>query len=264
MSRRQYGALAVCVALFVSFQVSGQGDSSPSELPGWTLTWHDEFDGSTIDTSKWEVLTRRQNHNEEKQYYLAAQASLTEGMLRLTSTNQPFEGLLYRSARLEGRYEQTYGRFEIRARIPTTQGIWPAIWLLPRTARWPFGGEIDIMEHKGSEPNVVSSAYHFADESGKHKYVTERYQAVDQNQQPIQWPDGFHIYAAEWEPGEIRFYVDGVEHFRTTSSEVPVSSTPMHVVLNTAVGGNFDGDPDANTVFPQLHLIDYVRVYKRK
>jgi beta-glucanase (GH16 family) len=120
------------------------------------------------------------------------------------------------------------------------------------------------MEHKGSEPHVVSSAYHFADKSGKHKYVTERYRTADQNQEPIRWPDGFHIYAVDWEAGEIRFYVDGIEHFRTTSAEVPVSSTPMHVVLNTAVGGDFDGDPDASTVFPQVHLIDYVRIYRRK
>ena len=264
MHLRRATIITVFVALLASFQLAGQSGSPPAELSGWTLTWHDEFDGSEIDSSKWEVLTLRDSYNQEKQYYLPAQAAVAGGMLRLTSTDEPFEGKLYRSARLEGRYEQVYGRFEIRAKIPTTQGIWPALWLLPRTARWPLGGEIDIMEHKGSEPHTVSRAYHFTDKAGKHRYVTERYQAVDSSGQAIRWPDGIHVYAAEWEPNEIRFYVDGVEHFRTTSAEVPVSSTPMHVVLNTAVGGSFDGDPDASTIFPQVHLIDYVRVYQRK
>jgi beta-glucanase (GH16 family) len=263
MHLRQAAIITVFVAFLASFHLAGQSAPPPAQLPGWTLTWHDEFDGPGIDSSKWEVLTRRDSYNQEKQFYLPAQAAVADGLLRITSVLEPYEGKLYRSARLEGRYEQSYGRFEIRAQIPTTQGIWPALWLLPRSARWPLGGEIDIMEHKGSEPHTVSSAYHFADKTGKHRYVTARYQAIDENGQAIRWPDGFHVYAAEWDSNQIRFYVDGVEHFRATSAEVPISSTPMHVVLNTAVGGNFDGDPDASTIFPQVHLIDYVRVYKR-
>jgi beta-glucanase (GH16 family) len=263
MSCHQSCAFVVVVMLLTCFELPGQSSSPPAQLPGWTLTWHDEFDGPGIDLTKWEVLTRRDSYNQEKQYYLPAQAAVAEGLLRITSVLEPYEGKPYRSARLEGRFEQAHGRFEIRAKIPTTQGMWPALWLLPRTKRWPLGGEIDIMEHKGSEPHTVSSAYHFADKTGKHRYVTARYQAIDESGWAVRWPDGFHVYAAEWDPKEIRFYVDGVEHFRTTSAEVSISSTPMHVILNSAVGGNFDGDPDASTIFPQLHLIDYVRVYKR-
>ena len=264
MNFSKTGTRVILAVVLAAVPLAGQSGSSSSLLAGWMLTWHDEFDGAEIDSTKWEVLTLRDSYNEEKQFYLPAQAAVADGMLRLTSTDEPFEGKHYRSARLEGRYEQTFGRFEIRARIPTTQGIWPALWLLPKTARWPLGGEIDIMEHKGSEPHTVSSAYHFADKAGKHRYVTERYQATDENGRALRWPDGFHVYAAEWEPNQIRFYVDGVEHFRTSSAEVPISGTPMHVVLNTAVGGTFDGDPDASTLFPQIHLIDYVRVYKRE
>ncbi len=236
-----------------------QGD----EPSGWTLTWQDEFDGDAVDTDKWEVLTRKNNFNNEKQYYLPEQASIVDGKLRITATDEPFDGRQYRSARLESWFEQAYGRFEVRARIPTTKGIWPAIWLLPRSKPWPHGGEIDIMEHKGSEPHVVSSAYHFANAQGNHQYVTQRYQTTE-NGSPVVWPDGFHVYAVEWEPDELRFYVDDVMHYRVTGDDAPISSTPMSVVLNTAVGGHFDGDPDETTVFPQLFDIEYVRVYQKQ
>ena len=264
MNFRRTGTRVILATILAALPLAGQSGSSRAQLPDWTLTWNDDFDGSSIDSDKWEVLTRRDSYNQEEQYYLPAQTAVAEGLLRITSVLEPYEGKLYRSARLEGRFEQAYGRFEIRAKIPTTQGIWPAIWLLPRTKGWPLGGEIDIMEHKGSEPHTVSSAYHFADKTGKHRYVTARYQAIDESGRAVRWPDGFHVYAAEWDAKEIRFYVDGVEHFRATSAEVPISSTPMHVVLNTAVGGNFDGGPDASTIFPQVHLIDYVRVYTRQ
>lgn len=230
--------------------------------PGWRLTWHDEFDGPTIDTSRWEVLTRMDNFNEEKQAYLPDQAAIVDGKLQITAADTPYRGKSYRSARLESWFEQAYGRFEVRAKIPATQGIWPAIWLLPRSEGWPDGGEIDIMENRGSEPTIVSSAYHFANRDGDHAYVTDAHRDRDEQGQPIAWHEGFHIYAAEWTPDEIRFYVDGFEHYRITGDDAPISGTPMSIVLNVAVGGWFDGDPDGSTVFPQAMLVDYVRVYQ--
>lgn len=230
--------------------------------PHWELTFSDEFDGPEVDTDKWEVLTRQNSHNNEKQYYLPEQASIVDGMLRLTATNEPHDGKAYRSARLESWFTQAYGRFEARAKVPTTKGLWPAFWLLPRTARWPHGGEIDIMEYAGSRPERVSCAFHFANKEGKHEYVHKSYPPEDGSGLAIRFPDDFHVYAVEWSPSELVFFVDGVEYYRVGRDRVPVSSTPMAVILNNAVGGWFDGDPDETTVFPQHFDIDYVHVYQ--
>ncbi len=252
-----------CAVLFVSLFAHGIHAQLIQEPARWTLTFSDEFDGDSIDTTKWDVLTRRDSFNNEKQYYLPEQASIVDGVLRITATNEPHDGKDYRSARLESRFTQAYGKFEIRAKIPTTKGIWPAIWLLPRGAQWPTSGEIDIMEHHGSNPAGVSSAIHFADAEGDHQFVHRDYTATDDNGQPVRWPDGFHVYLAVWTPTDIAISVDGVEYHRAGRDKTPAIDTPMSVILNTAVGGFFDGDPDDSTVFPQTFDIDYVRVYQR-
>jgi beta-glucanase (GH16 family) len=262
---------------------------------GYAPGWSDEFNGASINTTIWENLTRRDSFNDELQYYLPAQASIANTtdpdtsearrVLRITATNQPFDGKAYRSARLESRtstnHTVLYGRVEALARIPTTKGIWPAIWLFPnRNVPWPTGGEIDIMEHKGSIPDEVSSAYHYNTTAGSSTFRFHEHAANDSNGQPIIWANGYHQYAVEWDPHEIRFYVDGYNHFTVVDNNAPtgykpnegtgsdtqrhvVPSTAMNVILNTAVGGFFDGNPDATTVFPQRFDIDYVRTYTR-
>jgi beta-glucanase (GH16 family) len=234
------------------------------DSPEWEMTFSDEFDGEAVDTAKWDVLTRKNNHNNEKQYYLPQQASIVDGVLRITATDEPYDGKDYRSARLESTFAQAYGKFEVRAKIPTTKGIWPAIWLLPRDVRWPRGGEIDIMEHHGSNPLGVSCAIHFADAEGKHKFVHGDYDATDAEGRPVRWPDDFHVYSTVWTPNDIAVFVDDVEYFRAGRDRVPAIDTPMSVILNTAVGGRFDGDPDGTTVFPQTFDVDYVRVYQKR
>ncbi|MBB6431260.1 family 16 glycosylhydrolase [Algisphaera agarilytica] len=230
----------------------------------WQLTWADEFDAPSINTTDWDVLTRRDSFNDELQYYIPEQAAIaqTEGrsVLRITATDEPLDGKAYRSARLESNYSQAYGRFEVMARIPTTKGIWPAAWLLPRDTPWPLGGEIDIMEHGGSRPNVVSSAYHWNNVPNFSQFVFGEYHAPA-GQGP--WADDFHEYAVEWDTRAIRYFVDGVNHFTVTPDMAPISSTPMSVILNTAVGGFFDGNPDGTTQFPNTFDIDYVRAYQQ-
>lgn len=230
--------------------------------PDWTLTWSDEFEGPEVDPAKWEVLTRDDNYNNEKQYYLPEQATIIDGMLRIAATNTPHKDKAYRSARLESWFTQAYGRFEVRAKIPTSKGIWPAIWLLPRSGNWPHDGEIDIMEHAGSHTERINAAVHFADEHGQHDHVSYPHTTTDKDDQPIHWPDRFHIYSTEWSPTRIVFFVDDVEFYRVGRDQIPPIDTPMAVVLNTAVGGDYDGDPDDSTVFPLHFDIDYVRVYK--
>lgn len=227
------------------------------DLPGWELTWHDEFDGTAVDTDKWELLTRKKNHNNEKQYYLPEQAAVADGELIITATNEPLDGKLYRSARMFSWFEQAYGRFEARAKVPTTKGIWPAFWLVPRTVQWPHGGEIDIMEHAGSKPTKIGTAYHYQTEAGNHTFQNSRYQPDP----PVYFAEDYHVYAVEWDPGQIRFFIDGVCH--KTITDYYVSNEPMSFILNTAVGGWYDGDPDETTVFPQTFHVDYVRAWKR-
>ena len=236
----------------------------PDDDPTWTLTFSDEFDGETIDTEKWQLTNRKNSPNNEKQYYLPEQAAVVDGVLRITSTNEPYDGKAYRSAYMRTWYTQRYGRFEARAKVPTSKGIWPAFWLLPRGGSWPKDGEIDILEHAGSDPTRVSCAFHFTNIDGLHDYVGKEYRPKDADGNPVVFPDDFHVFAAEWSPTKIVYFVDDVEIYRINNDEVPIPDTPMAVILNTAVGGWFDGDPDESTVFPQTFDIDYVRIYQRK
>ncbi len=232
-------------------------------IPGWTLVWNDEFDGEEVNATAWEVLNLRDSHNNEKQFYVADQVTVGNGKLHITATNEPMDGKPYRSGRLWTRQGWTHGRFEAKAKLPTTQGMWPAIWLLPRDAPWPTGGEIDIMENRGSEPHQVSSAYHWGKSVAERQYVSHPHAPQEADGAHVNFHDSFHIYAVEWEPETLRFYVDGSLHFTITGEEAPIPSTPMSVVLNLAVGGMFGGEADTSTVFPQVLSIDYVRIWKK-
>jgi len=184
------------------------------DVPGWELTWHDEFDGPNVDVAKWDRINLRNSHNNEKQYYRPEQASIVDGNLRITATNEPLQDKDYRSARLESWQTFGPGRFEARIDLPTTQGMWPAFWLHPRAVQWPTGGEIDILENRGSQPLLVSSAYHWQTDPSvpccsQHQYVFEEYTA-NEGGNPVNFHEGFHVYAVEWEATQLRFYVDGV------------------------------------------------------
>jgi beta-glucanase (GH16 family) len=236
------------------------------DVPGWELVWQDEFEGAAVDQAKWELINLQNSHNNEKQYYRPEQASIVDGKLRITATNQPLANKLYRSARLESWQAFAPGRFEARIDLPTTQGMWPAFWLLPKGYQWPTRGEIDILENKGSEPFVVSSAYHWQTNPGpccdQHQFVFEEYGAIVDGQR-VNYHSGFHTYALEWDATRLRFYVDGVLHYTVTeTTNRPIFETPMNIILNLAVGGDFGGDPNGTTVFPQVMDVEYVRVWQ--
>ncbi|MEM8865417.1 MAG: glycoside hydrolase family 16 protein [Planctomycetota bacterium] len=235
------------------------------DLPGWDLYWHDEFDGVTLDTSKWEALNRRNSFNYEKQYYHPDQVTVADGNLQLTAINVPRAGKPYQSGLITSRDLFGPGRFEARVNLPTSKGMWPAFWLNANQVDWPQGGEIDILENRGSKPNLVSSAYHWQTNPGPccdgHQYVFGEYMATE-NGQPVDFHAGFHTYAAEWDETSVRYYVDGNLHFTVTEGpDRPIFETPKNIIVNLAVGGTFDGDPDATTVWPQTMLVDYVRVW---
>ncbi|HEX3601275.1 MAG TPA: family 16 glycosylhydrolase [Lacipirellulaceae bacterium] len=246
------------------------------DVPGWQLFWHDEFDGNTLNTTNWTALSRQNQNNNEKEYYTPGQVSVANGNLQLTATNQPMGNKAYRSGLITSNMLFGQGRIEARIDLPTTQGMWPAFWMNPNQVQWPLGGDIDIMENKGSEPTVVSDAFHWQKDPGPccdaHQYTTRRY-GYSVDGQPVNFTTGFHTYAAEWDKSpttnanEIRFYVDdtlvNVVDENSSMSDANFT-TAKNIILNLAVGGDFGGDPNGTTVFPQTMLVDYVRVWHRQ
>lgn len=240
----------------------------------WKLVWSDEFDGpdgSAIDPTKWSFNVGGGGWgNGELQYYTdrTDNAYIKDGALVIKAQKEEYKRRLYTSARLvtRGKGDWLYGRFEVRARLPYGQGIWPAIWMLPTDVEyggWPASGEIDIIELVGHEPARVHGTLHYG---RPHKYTGDHYDLADGT-----FADDYHVFVLEWEPGEIRWYVDGY-HYQTqtewfTSSSKGSQFAPFdkrfHLLMNVAVGGAWPQYPDETTVFPQYMYVDYVRIYQK-
>jgi beta-glucanase (GH16 family) len=245
---------------------------------GWTLVWSDEFDGreKTVDVSKWVIETGGGGFgNEELEYYTARpqNVQIRKGKLVITALKEKYTGpdgvtREYTSARMKtlGKFSRAYGRFEARIKIPRGQGLWPAFWMMGDDidkVGWPDDGEIDIMENIGKEPSTVHGTIHGPGYSGADG-IGDAY-SLPRNRR---FADGFHLFAVEWEPEVIRFYTDGHLYATRTPRDLPagkkwVFNHPFFIILNVAVGGNWPGNPDASTVFPQTMLVDFVRVYRR-
>ncbi len=267
--------ITVAVALFTWIVCAGSVTAQVPDVTGWQLFWHDEFDGSSLNTENWVPLNRQDSFNNEKQYYRPEQVTIANGNLQLTATNQPLANKLYRSGLVTSKALYGPGRFEARIDLPTTQGMWPAFWLNANQVPWPQGGEIDIMENRGSQPTLTSSAFHWQKDPGpccaNWHYVSHNYTATSGGN-PVNFTTGFHTYAVEWDKNpttnvnQIRYYVDNNLHFtvdQTSEMSVANFTTVKNIILNLAVGGNFGGDPNGTTVFPQTMLVDYVRVWHR-
>ena len=276
--------MAVPFACFVNCGCHVYRDPAPPPPPtasGWTFVWSDEFsgaDGSAPDSSKWTYDTGGKGWgNSELECYTnrLRNAQIKGGNLVITAQKENFtysDGVAsnYTSARLktQGLFSQAYGRFEARIKIPAGQGMWPAFWMLGNdisTVGWPKCGEIDIMENIGKEPGTVHGSLHGPGTTSRTSDATSIFSLpAGQN-----FADDFHLYAVEWEPGTVRFYVDSNLYATFTQSQWPAGGTwvfdhPFFVILNVAVGGNWPGSPDSTTVFPQQMLVDYVRVYTKQ
>jgi beta-glucanase (GH16 family) len=269
--------LGVTVLLASSQQHAEQASSGLK--PTWVLTWSDEFNGpvgSMPDPAKWVVETGGNGWgNNELEYHTARSQNIRQenGDLVIEAIKEKFTGpdgvrRNYTSARVktQGRFAQRYGRFEARIKVPSGRGLWSAFWLLGAefpTAGWPACGEIDIMEQVGSQLSTIHNSMHGPGYSGKDSLVgTFTFPNAHVG-------DDFHVFAAEWEPEVVRFYVDGELYETRTSADVPsgkpwVFDHPFFVILNLAIGGNLPGNPVAATVFPQRLLVDYVRVYSHR
>jgi beta-glucanase (GH16 family) len=258
---------------------AAEGQTVSPDRAGWKLVWSDEFngpDGSPVDPSKWVFETGGNGWgNHELEYYTERPANALQrgGNLVITVSREKYSGADgvsrdYTSARLktEGKFWEKYGRFEARIKIPEGQGIWPAFWMLGADigkVGWPNCGEIDIMENIGKEPTVVHGTIHGPGYSGNNG-IGSPFSPPDH----ARFADDFHIYAVEWQPTAIRFYVDDHLYATRTPAEIPKGTTwvynhPFFMLLNVAVGGGWPGPPDSTTPFPQTMLVDYVRVYKR-
>jgi beta-glucanase (GH16 family) len=246
-------------------------NAAAAQTPGWTQIWNDEFDGAALDAAKWTREVTNNPANNEQQAYVTSQVAVAGGNMVITSENIPTNGKPYRSGRVHSNYAQRHGRWEVRADLPTSRGMWPAIWLLPNTSQhsWPSQGEIDILENRGNQPNLTSSAYHY----GTNPPFFHDYDYTEQTTArfgtPVNYHTGFHTYAVEWDASKIRFFVDDVHHWTLYNSDtngyLGNQTAPMRTMLNTAVGGDFLGDqqPNATTVWPQQFLIDYVRISQK-
>jgi beta-glucanase (GH16 family) len=245
------------------------------------LVWSDEFDGTGVDVNKWEfqlgdgcAIGLCGWGNNELQWYRAENARVENGQLIITAKREPFGTKQYTSTRMRTmkKGDWTYGRFEIRAKLPYGRGLWPAFWMLPTDSvygGWAASGEIDIMELVGHEPNKTHGTLHYGGPWPQNKSTGASHTLKEGT-----FADDFHLFALEWGPGEIRWYVDGVRYQTQPNAEAKWWSSGgpfpapfdqrFHLLLNLAVGGIWPGAPDATTVFPQTLVVDYVRVYQTK
>ena len=234
------------------------------------LVMQDEFDtNGALDSSIWDFnIGNGENGwgNNELQYYTnrSENAVVQNGILIMTANKESFQGSDYTSARIitKGKFEQAYGRFEARIRLPYGQGIWPAFWLLGADideVGWPQCGEIDIMENRGQEPTLINGTVHGPGYSAGES-ISKSYELTNDR-----FDTGFHIFGIEWGPEYINYYVDDVLYNQITPDDVTgewVYDHPFFIIINMAVGGDYVGAPNGETVFPQTMLVDYVRVYK--
>lgn len=284
-------ASLTCLCLFIAGcggnTDSAEGGNQPTEplTPrGWELVWADEFDGSSLDSSKWNIQTGDGSAegipgwgNNELQTYQADNITVAGGQLIITAREQTVGNHQYTSARIntEGKLDVKYGRVEASIQTPPGQGLWSAFWMLPTNSPyggWAAGGEIDILEVFSRDPVPFTQAtIHYGMAWPLNVYSYKKYDQIDPS-------DGLHTYALEWDENEVRWFVDGM-HFHTVSNSTywtyykdaetnahtegapsaPFDS-PFHLLINLAVGGTLGGTP-APAAFPGELRVDYVRVY---
>jgi beta-glucanase (GH16 family) len=286
--------LLTCSMLFLSCET----DETQTVTTKFNLVLADEFDvNGAPNPAIWAFDIGRGPleegwGNNELQYYTDSpnNAIVQNGYLIITAKNESFQGASYTSARLKTRnlFEQKYGRFEARIKMPQGKGMFPAFWLLGSNfceaqafdaennvfcdssnpnyevgnVLWPQSGEIDIMEYIGSKPTEVFGTIHgpgfSAGESISKKYALPN----------GRFDTDFHVFGVEWTENSINWYVDNVLYNQITRAKVEqeggewVFDNSFYMLLNLAVGGNLPGSPDANTSFPQRMIVDYVRVYQ--
>ncbi len=261
------------LSLFISLMSCERDTEQKLDPRDWELVWSDEFDGEAGESpnpANWafDIGTGENGWgNEELQYYTDRPENVSmdgEGNLVITVRSESFGGQPFTSARIksEGLVEQEFGRVEARLKTPYGPGLWPAFWMLGANFSeigWPQCGEIDIMELRGQEPDIIHGSVHGPGYSAG-QAVTKKF-VLDKSR----FDADFHVFAIEWYEDQIDFFVDDFLYQRITKDDVPgeyVFNQPFFIILNVAIGGTFVGFPNAQTVYPQEMVIDYVRLYK--
>jgi beta-glucanase (GH16 family) len=279
------GLLAVaCVPVGAGVGTSGRESSQPGSQ--WKLVWSDEFNVPGLpDPAKWDYETGFIRNNEQ-QYYTRARkenARVEDGVLIIEARKERWKNPAYdpagkgkgrggrsrefadytsASLTTRGKASWTYGRIEVRAKLPAGRGTWPAIWMLGtnRQVGWPACGEIDIMEFVGFEPGIIhanihTKKYNHVLKTGKGDKIT----IADAS-------EAFHVYAVEWRPDRLDFFADDQKYFtfqnEGTGADVWPYDKDQYLILNLAIGGSWGGQKGIDdSIFPQRYCFDYVRVY---
>ncbi len=248
--------------------------TSPLEYKNYYLAWQDEFNGDALDKNSWshELGNGCPNlcgwGNNEKVWYRKENSVVKNGIYTINVKKDKEHKEYWSSSRIitSNKVNFKMGRIDVRAKLPETRGLWPAIWLLGENRAdigWPQCGELDIMEEVGHMPFRVRGTVIFNDKDKQLKFIGEKKELLHSN-----FSDDFHVYSIEWDEKGIRYLVDDKEYFNKTYKELNIGKDnnpflkPMYLILNCAVGGNLPKNPDYTSVFPQTFEIDYVRYFK--
>jgi beta-glucanase (GH16 family) len=249
------------------------GYDAPTTYPGYTLAWTDEFNGTTLNLTDWS----HENGdgcpnicgwgNNELEYYTSRPDNLffQDGKMIIEAKKENYSGKNYTSSKIltRGKKIIKYGRIDIRAKLPKGKGIWPAFWLLPQNnvfGGWPKSGEIDLMELVGHEANKSYGTLHFGPGPGSTQ-ISRGYTLPSGI-----FNDEFHVFSLEWKQDQIKWFIDGNLFSTVNSVDLGSTTYPFNedffFIINLAVGGNWPGNPDATTYFPQWLIVDYIRLYQ--
>jgi len=264
--RRKLWLLPLSVLVLTSLG----GDCDREEAWEWVLVWQDNFEGAEgqlPNPEKWRFDIGTDWGNLQLEYDTDRPENVSldgNGRLRITARKEQYEESDYTSGRINtrGLFSHKYGRFEARILLPIGRGIWPAFWMLGADfpdVPWPDCGEIDIMEYRGQEPNILVGSVHGPGHSGSNAISGEYQSSGFLNEQ-------YHVYAIEWDSESITWFIDDTQYHRVDRDDLPdgarwVYDHPFFILLNVAVGGRWVGPPD-DTVFPQTMRVDWVRVYE--
>jgi len=263
------------------FSLLSCNESSSSTAPdGMELVWSDEFEGDSLDESFWSYdIGGGGWGNNELEYYTKDNAAIADGALSITAKKELKGNCAYTSSRIKTARKAsiTYGRIEARIKLSAQNAMWPAFWMMPEVNNgWPLSGEIDIMENKGSDAYTTSSALHYLNGNGEADYVAGSHTWSKRYEEGT--IEDWHLYYVVWDEESFSFYVDDDlklsvpkrtwhpdnGQIYTTDDDAPFNKD-FYVILNLAVGGNFDGGRTPDSDFEEAAMqIDYVRMYAFK
>jgi beta-glucanase (GH16 family) len=252
---------------------SNTGYDAPTSYPGYTLAWSDEFTAGPLNPAIWGFENGDGCPgicgwgNNELEYYTDRPDNIffQDGKMLIEAKKENYAGKNYTSSKIltRGKKIFKFGRIDVRAKLPKGKGIWPALWLLPQNnvyGNWPKSGEIDMMEMIGHEANRTYGTLHFG--PGPNSTQLGRNFALPSGL----FNDEFHVFSLEWKTDQVQWLVDGVAYSTYTKADFGANNYPFNedffFIVNMAVGGNWPGNPDASTYFPQWLILDYIRVYQ--